>query len=135
MFSNLLKFVYKQQGVSPDQIVKANKVVKQEIAKFFKEYGKIDPNKVECYYFKSNRWKFKFEEILGKFSVYAKFEIQVGNNFRIRIELPYNSNDINSGIKIIIGKNNDVIIPNYLIKEFYKNTEKAAEFIEEAFLD
>ena len=55
MFSNLLKFVYKQQGVSPDQIVKANKVVKQEIAKFFKEYGKIDPNKVECYYFKSNR--------------------------------------------------------------------------------
>lgn len=121
---------YEQQGISPDQVVKADKAIKQSIIKHFEEYGKIDPAKIECYYFKSNKGNFEFEKVPGKFSIYAKFEIRVGNNFKIQVELPYKSGDINSGVRIVIGKNNDVIIPNYLLKEFYKNAETAAEFIE-----
>ncbi len=124
------KEFYEQQGVSPDQVVEADKAIKQGIVRQFDEYGKIDPAQIECYYFRSNKGKFKFDEVPGKFSIYAKFEIRVGNNSKICVELPYNPGNIGSGVRIVMGKNNDAIIPNYLLKEFYKNAETIAEFIE-----
>ena len=120
---------YEQQGISPNQVVKADKAIKQNIVKYFKEFGKIDPAGIECYYFESNKGKFKFKKVPGKFSIYVSFEIQVGDNFIIRIELPHNPNEIGGGVKIIIGKNNDVMIFDYQLEEFCKNAEKAIHFV------
>lgn len=121
---------YESQGISPNQVVKADKAIKQAIVKRFKEYGKINPDDIECCYFESNKGKFKFKKIPGKFSIYVKFNIQIGDKFEIRIELPVNPNDITSGIRIVMGKNNDIIIFNHDIEEFCKNAEKAIKFIE-----
>ena len=115
---------YESQGISPNQVVKADKAIKQAIVKHFKEYGKINPDDIECYYFESNKGKFKFKKIPGKFSIYVKFDIQVGDEFEIHIELPVDPNDITSGIQIVMGKNNDIIIFNHDIEEFCKNAEK-----------
>lgn len=120
---------YEQQGISPNQVVKADKAIKQAIVKYFKEFGKIDPTEIECYYFEDNKGKFKFKKVPGKFSVYVKFDIQVGDKFEIGIDLPVNPNDITSGINIVMGKNNDIIVFNHDIEEFCKNAEKAIHFI------
>lgn len=121
---------YEQQGISPNQVVKADKAIKQNIVKYFKEFGKIDPTGIECYYFESNKGKFKFKKIPGKFSIYVSFEIQVGDKFSIHVDLPHNPNNTVGGFNIVIGKNNDVIIFDYQLEEFCKNAEKAIHFVE-----
>lgn len=122
---------YEQQGISPNQVVKADKAIKQAIIKYFKEFGKIDSNEIECSYFESSKGKFKFKKVPGKFSIYAKFEIQVAEDFIIALDISNESKDTANIYFIIRGvriASDEPADDN--LKIFCDGAKKAIHFVE-----